>query len=735
MHRFDFSSLTRHSRIRIAAVLVAIGLILFSAVAAADEFGYEAPSPGADPDQAAKQKPGDETSFTGWVEPGIGYVDGTNEGFGQYNALHSDGAYGVLNFNLWSREGGRFGDTRYWNASGRDLGTGSGDFSAEAGDQGDYRLRIGFRQIERLDKENAISVFLRGDNRLVLPSGYTVPGDADDRSFYRDADLGVKRQELSLGFEKVLSEYWALITDFRFEDKHGDKPTGVGQGFLGTALGVQRIDYRHTQIDLLLRHLEPGYHLEFGYYFSYFDNSARALNFENPKFNAGTQQLALPPDSLFHQLRASGGLTLTDTARMTGHAAFGRATQDETFLPYSTADFYDFNGSAPGNGTPPPYPRNSLDGKADHINLQLSLFNRLTSKLNTELSYKYEDRDNQTPLGVYRHLHFNGEADEEWGNRANSRERHTFAAEGKWRLPKRLRLKLGYQHQRTFRDTRLIESENQQRALTHYDHETREDNLWTQLRVPVSNRLAGKIKVSGGQRSTSSSQEFDVHIAEHETVAPSYLLDRKRVGIETSANWQARSDLMVSASWQLARERFRNTTFGPEEVTSRSGNLNFSYDPSPQLNTNVFLGVESHLMSQNSREDRSFPSMVKDRWTVKVDDHAYHAGLGIDWKPDHERFGVGFDYSFLDAENAVSSAHAVDGKDRLPDTDFRIHRVSLEAEVPLEEQLTLTAGYRYHRYDTQNWSWSLEDYSELGFGWSNPNGSAHALLLGARFQF
>lgn len=753
MQRLNIFPARHHTRIRWAALAIAVGLILFSAVAAADEFGFEAEAP-----VTARDMPevASEDGISGWVEPGLGLVEASDAGFGQYNALHSDGVYGVLHFDLWHREDGRSGDTRYLQIEGRGFGTGTGDLSAETGDQGNYKIRFGVRQIERLDRDDALTVFRGSSNRLVLPNGYNGPADAADRSFYRDVDFGVKREEFSLYAEKVLNSRWMLISDARYENKRGEKPTAVGQGFRGTAIGIQSIDYGHTQLNLRLRHTDSRRQLEFGYYFSHFDNDDRALNFENPLYaprtgepaSAGSQQLALSPENFFHQLSLTGGFALSDTTRLTGHAAFGRATQDEKFLPYSTALFYDFDGDSNPDATAPAYPRDSLEGKVDQTNLKLALFSRMSSKLNTELRYRYEHRDNKTPVGTYRHLHYDGEADEEWGNRVNSRERHTTALEGKWRLPKRMRLKAGYEHQRTFRDTRLLEPHAHHdddtgdtdvtSSVTSRNHVTREDRIWSQLRFPASRSLTAKVKVSGSKRNTGSSQAFDEHINEHDAVAPTYLLDRHRVAVETSANWQARSDLLVSASWLAARERFRNTRFGPNRVSSSAGNFDVSFSPRPDFSANLFFGVDSADFSQNSRGtggDRGATTAVSDRWSVKVEDLSYHAGLGVDWRPEHQRYDMALDYSVIDAANAVSSKHEADGKGHLPDSEVRIHRVSLRTNVPLRKQLTLTTGYRFQRYDTNNWSWNSEDYSVLGFGWDNPNSSAHALMMGLRFQF
>ncbi len=717
--------------------LLLSGLLMSVATwAAADEFGYpdaetETATPAGD---TAEPRSGP----TGSIEPGLLWLHGTDGKSGEYNGLQSDGFRGVLRFEFLDRADWRSGDTRYRKASGRDIGTGTGDLFAEIGEQGAYKLRFGFRQIEHVDRNDAISPFTGSAYNLTLPAGF----NAADRSFYNDADLGVKRESISLYGERILDSRWTLITDISHETKQGDKPTAAGQGFRGSAIAIQPIDYSHTQVDLRLRSAETRLQWEMGYYFSHFDNDDQALTFQNPFFAAADpQQLALPPENAFHQFSINGGYLLSERTRLNAYAAWSRALQDEAFLPYTVdaGGFYNFGGPEP------PLPRNSLDGQVDQANLHLGFVTRVTRRWRVEGQYRFEDRDNRTPNDVYRFLHYNGNADDNWGNHVNSRSRHTFELETRYRLRNRMKVAAGYQHQRTHRDTDLLEPHHHHNAmgvlettstLTNRSHMAREDEAWSEIRFPPARRLSTRIKISAGKRSVSSSSAYDLHNEDHDATAPAYLLDREHVQLEAAGTWQASDRAALSASWQNRREVYNNSAFGADRVDSDQLSLDLALNTGQPLSGNLFLALQHAESSQNSRNnggDRNLP--VSGRWSLTSEDTAYHAGFGIDWRPTGDDLEVGLDYTFMDTENAIRSVHQTTGSDHLPDTETRIHRFSLNAEVPVENRLTVVTGYQYQRYDSENWSWSEGYFDVLGFGWNSPNHSAHAVMLGVRLDF
>ena len=100
------------------------------------------------------------------------------------------------------------------------------------------------------------------------------------------------------------------------------------------------------------------------YQLSLFRNGETSLTWSNPFIpvvpGSDTGQLALPPDNQFHQSVATLGYESTPTIRFSGDIAFGRMTQDESFLPATV------NASlAP---SVPALPSQSLNGQADTFN-------------------------------------------------------------------------------------------------------------------------------------------------------------------------------------------------------------------------------------------------------------------------------------------------------------------------------------------------------------------------------
>lgn len=138
--------------------------------------------------------------------------------------------------------------------------------------------------------------------------------------------------------------------------------------------------------------------LQAAYYGSLFRNHVNAMTWEdvnNPVSGAGSNDSATmssAPSNQFHQFGLTGGYNFTPTTKLVMKASYARNTQDDAFLGAATAA---------NNQLPLGLPRTSLDGLVITKAFDMKLTAKPMSGLNLSGAYKYEDRDNQTPVSTY----------------------------------------------------------------------------------------------------------------------------------------------------------------------------------------------------------------------------------------------------------------------------------------------------------------------------------------------
>ena len=157
---------TRQERLNVRASVLATRAALAALVAAPAAYA-------ADGDANLIRELTQPTSF---LEAGLGYVTQDSFKFGEYNGLFRRGAFGV--FNLDVRGGGTWdsNDATRWRIAGTDLGLEDRDFRAEYGQQGSFRVNIGYDELRRNRSDTYETPYLGvGTGTLTLPPGWIKP--------------------------------------------------------------------------------------------------------------------------------------------------------------------------------------------------------------------------------------------------------------------------------------------------------------------------------------------------------------------------------------------------------------------------------------------------------------------------------------------------------------------------------------------------------------------------------
>jgi MtrB/PioB family decaheme-associated outer membrane protein len=404
---------------RASALAVQGALAALAAVSAAQA---------ADGDNATRQL----TQPTNRVEVGGGYVTQDSFKFGQYNGLFNKGFYGILNFDLRSADD--YDSALRWRVNGTDLGLDTRAASAEIGQQGKFRISVGFDELRSNRSDSYQTPFLgTGSNNLTLPSTWLVPvvpqvnatsGNfrglspttglapalvngvvtpptaaqqaivnnvvATDVPAFHNFDIDTIRKKYDGGFSYQFDPQWEFKASARHEDRTGTKLLNMLSLANGTSAVTlpDLIDQSTDQYNASVNYTSEKLFVQAAYYGSIFRNHVDSMNWQNPFLPATVAHMSSAPSNDFHQFTLTGGYHFSPTTKLVLYGSYARNTQNDSFL------------GDPGN-SPLGLPVSSLNGLVVTKAFNAKLTAKPATGLNLTAGYKYDDRDNRTPVNTF----------------------------------------------------------------------------------------------------------------------------------------------------------------------------------------------------------------------------------------------------------------------------------------------------------------------------------------------
>lgn len=402
---------------------------------------YAAETPKAEPaaaeTSASEPTVAELTKPTSHIELGIGYVSEDSAKAGEYNGLNDQGAYGIANIDLRGGAAYDSDSALRWRITGRDLGLDTRDVKAEIGQQGKFRLDFGYDELQRNRSDSYQTPYSSaGSGHLVLPSNWVVPIvprisgtapnarglspavtsssalvvvggaptltaptpaqlataanlQANDLPAFHNVDLGTKRQKYDGGFSFDFDDQWQFKASVRHEDKDGYKPMGTVTRASGGDISTiipDKIDQTTDQYNVSLGFTGEKSFLQAAYYGSFFDNHVNSMSWQNWALPTATATMSSAPSNEFNQFGLTGGYNFSPTTKLVMNGSYARSTQNDKFLT---------------DASTPLVPRDSLNGLIVTKAFNMKLTAKPVQDLNLSGGYKYEDRDNRTPVNIY----------------------------------------------------------------------------------------------------------------------------------------------------------------------------------------------------------------------------------------------------------------------------------------------------------------------------------------------
>lgn len=403
-----------------SAAVGAVVTLLCSATFAADESG----------DAEALTAP------TNSIEINVLAPDAKSFKFAEYNGLKNDKAY--LDGSIEVRGGGRYDsdDPTRWRLSLWDLGLPTAGGLAEIGQQGKFRLSVGFDTLRHYpgDGDSYNTIYGgAGSNALTLPSSWVIPVvprlsttsanargllpavtssnalvsgvstaptaaqlaqaaavQAADVPAFKPFAISTTRHRYDAGLTAVTESKWEFSVNARRETREGSKMmstvTRSSGGDIATLL-PDPISQRTEQLTAMASwHDSQRSFMQMSYSASAFTNDIRSVSWQNWALPTATSTMSSAPSNKSYQFAFSGGRQLLANTRLSGSMSRTMTSQDQSFL----TDVWT-----------PLVPRANLGGQVETSMAAIKLNSRLSKALSVNAGYTYDYRDNQTAVATY----------------------------------------------------------------------------------------------------------------------------------------------------------------------------------------------------------------------------------------------------------------------------------------------------------------------------------------------
>ncbi len=607
---------TLQKRFAMRALVVAVQGVLAGAVYAPAAYADE-----GDPVDLARP--------ASQVEVGALYVNRDSAKFGEFNGLDQKGTYGIANFQLY---GPTPADSALrWRIFGADLGLDTRSVQGEVGEQGKWRVTAGYDGVPRHYSDTYRTMWQgAGSTSLTLPAGYsaastrlTVTNNAGAilanwnntqapnatatttgggpaaviPANLNNFDVGTERRRSNLGGSIIFAPGWSFTATLKHEEKDGTKLSGINIGrFAGlSTLLPEPISNTIDQFEGAVSYAGKNAHFSVGYYGSIYKNDTNLWTVENAGANNAVlnnvARLTGTPDNEMHQFLFSGGYKFSPTTRLTIAGSQSRLTQNESFIDNPAGSTWVV-------------PSNSPNARVIHSFFLVKLVSNPIPNLGINAAYRYEDRDNRTPVRDFLTTVDVSGASTLFSNEPIDRKVQQFNFDADYRLGRGQSVKAGYEYQEIHRTSKAEESP------FRADH-NRENTLRVEYRNSLNELVTARVSYAYSQRRLNEYEEGNPRPTNPPAPFPAadpllggfeqfFLAERNRDKLRSTLNFQASESVSLQGTLDYNRDKYPNLTFGMKESKSWVGTLDAAFAASETLAFNAFYTYEDMRMQLDS---------------------------------------------------------------------------------------------------------------------------------------
>ncbi len=213
---------------------------------------------------------------------------------------------------------------------------------------------------------------------------------AADLPAFNNIELDTIRKNYLGGFSFNIDPRWQVTGSALQTDQSGLKPLNMINLVSGTASALlpNLIDQTTNQYNLALSYTGEQFFMNAAYYGSFYKNHVSGMTFDN-FFAPGTLATqSSAPSNEFNQFTLKGGYNFSKTTKLVMGASYARNTQNDAFMNDPTL-------------LPVGLPTSSLNGLVESTAFNIKLTSKPVKDIYFNAGYKYNDRDNKTPINTY----------------------------------------------------------------------------------------------------------------------------------------------------------------------------------------------------------------------------------------------------------------------------------------------------------------------------------------------
>jgi MtrB/PioB family decaheme-associated outer membrane protein len=623
-----------------------------------------------------------EEGYRAEVDAGGLYVSDDAARFGNGTGLDEKGAYVDLGGN------GRYvkdGTEISWDAE--DLGTSARALNLSAGKPGKYEVALSYRELPYRQFSSTRTVFSSpASGILTLPADWVPAGTTDGFTALDSSLTPVKiekdRQILEIGAKYLPTQKVKLYADYSRQQRDGVNVMS-GARFTQSAFLPRPIDDYTDQVNAGMRFSVGSVNLGIAYFGSFYRNKLTSLTWDTP-FTASpsTEQgrLALEPDNDFQQFSLSGVYrTATYNTAVAFSTAFGRGTQNTQFLPYTISSALPVDA----------LPVASLDGQVDTGNYALTITSRPHKRASVKLAYRYDERDNQTPVSQWSRVitdTFPGGTIEE--NIPYSFERSRLNLSATLRLLDSVNVSGGYDRTEFDRDYQEVANQT-------------EDTGWGKIRWRPNGLVEASLR-GGASRREIDAYNTDVAImrGQNPLLRKYNLAYRYREFAEVAVSASLpETPVSIGVTYLWAEDSYSQSELGITDGEENRMNVDVSWAVSDSASLYLSAGSEQIDATQLGSEAFAGPD-----WQASHEDEFTHYGGGFRVAGLSDKVDLILDYTRSDGETAIQLSGQNVSPIPLPNLESTMDSLRLTMNYNLSERMDWNIGVRYESFKTADWA-------------------------------
>ena len=622
-----------------------------------------------------------EDGYRAEYSVGGSYVNEDAARFGNGTGLDEKGAYADVD-----------GEGRLLNESGtevtwyaEDLGLDSRVFEVGFGKPGKFGLEIGYRELPYRRFGDTVTPFSDSSGLLSLPDTWVTAtntgGMTELPAALVSSPIETDRTTLDFGADIRAVKNFRFYADYRRQEREG---TGIMSGsfFSQSSYLPRPIDDYTDRFDAGIAWTGESFNVALAYYGSFYRNELDSLAWDNPFTpfpGADMGQMALEPDNDFQQVSLSGAFRMQgwDTV-LAFSLASGRGEQDATLLPYTINPNFAFPAIVlPG-----------VNGEVDTLNYGLTLTTRPLDKLNLKLSYRYDERDNGTPVNTWSRVItdaiLSGDVEP---NIPYSFERGKLQLSGTYRLLDSVTVSGGYDRSDIDRDFQEVASQT-------------EDTGWGKLRWRPTGNLEATFK---GGASSREVDEYDTDVGltfgQNPLMRKYNLADRDRDFAEVMLSASLiDTPISISMGYFWAEDDYTDSRLGMLEGGTDRYTVDFNWAVNETSSLYLTAGSESLDSLQRGSETFNGPE-----WEASHDDDFTHYGGGFRIAGIGEKLDLTFDYTRSDGETEILFTGPVVAAAPLPELESTMDSLRLALSYNASDRLAIDVNARWERFEAEDW--------------------------------